>query len=185
MRIIGVDPGTKISGFGCIDASGGPIQYIASGIIRLSSAKHPRLEHKLLVFFEHFDRILKELRPEVVVVEPLFFAKNVQSLIQLCHLRGVILHCSASNQIAIAEYSVNEVKQAISFHGHASKVQVASWVKNFLRLNTGQFEAFDESDALALAICHTRMIRTEFGAKILKPKKNRRFTLAQTLRIKP
>lgn len=155
MRILGIDPGSRLTGFGCVEVRGREIRHIASGTLRLSSGRGGgAFEARLLKLFDELERIISRHRPSILVVEKVFFAKNALSALKLGQARGVVLVAGARHSLDLAEYSPAEVKQAVTGSGQADKEQVLKMV----RLMTGHesFASHDASDALALALCHAR-----------------------------
>lgn len=166
MRILGVDPGSRLTGFGCIDLLGNQIRPVTYGTLRLSNtggrAEIP-LEERLFKIFDGLSKIITEHKPDVVVVEKVFFAKNAVSALKLGQARGVVLLSARFHEVAVVEYSPSEVKSAVVGHGHADKDQVA----RFVQLLTGvkDFATSDASDGLALAICHAFLSRGKSAPK--------------------
>lgn len=156
IRILGVDPGSIRTGYGVIDSIGGRLVHVAHGTWVLSGSGMPE---RLLSLFEGLDQLIRVHRPQVMVVEKAFFAKNAQSALKLGQARGVVLLAGARNGLDQVEYSPNEVKQSLSGYGHADKDQVARMVELLLgkQVFPDGFPTSDASDALALAICHAHM----------------------------
>ena len=152
-RILGVDPGSRLAGYGIIDLIGSSVRHVAHGTLRLgrSEALSPRLHalHSNLV------ELIAEHRPTVLVVERVFFGKNVHSLVQLGQARGVVLLAGEQVGLKLFEYAPAEVKQAVAGSGRASKEQVSRMVQ--LLVGEQKLETLDASDALALAICHAHL----------------------------
>ena len=149
--IIGIDPGTKITGYGVIEACGIKQQPIDYGCIRPpSEASAP---DKYLVIYNGIDHLLEKYRPTAVAVETQFVYKNVQSAMKLGMARGVILLACAKRKIPVFEYAPTKAKLAVVGTGSASKEQVQKMVQMLLELDKAP-EPEDAADALALAICH-------------------------------
>lgn len=152
MRVMGIDPGTGITGFGIVEKEGHHLKYIDSGHIKLN-AKAP-LNLKL----HQIHLVLKEklcaLNPQHVAIEEMFYAKNARSASILAHARGACLLTAQMHACDIFEYSALQVKQAVSSYGRADKSQVQSMVMRLLNLQPAQIKSFDQTDALAVAICH-------------------------------
>ena len=151
MRIIGVDPGTRVTGWGIIDSEGTRLRRVSSGTI---APKGEDLSSRLLGIANELDAIISEYKPEVGAVESLFHAKNSQSALKLGHARGVILLSLVRGDVGVFEYPPTRIKQAVTNHGRAGKEQVQEMVK--LLLGHGEAMVLDESDALAAAICHAQ-----------------------------
>lgn len=151
MRIIGIDPGSRVTGYGVIDIVKNKINHIDCGGIHIPE-KQP-LENRLHFIHQKMKELIAEFRPDHAGVEDVFFAKNARSSLMLGHVRGVILLALAESSIPSAAYSPREVKKAITGYGAATKEQIQYMVKNLLSLKETAFE--DASDALAIAICHS------------------------------
>lgn len=159
MRILGIDPGSRLTGYGCIDLVGNQLRAVAHGTLRLSNtggrAEIP-LEQRLLSVYEGLSEVIREHRPQVMVVERVFFAKNAVSALKLGQARGAVILTGMIHGLEICEYSPTEVKLSVVGHGRADKLQVAKMVS----LLTGQsdFATSDASDGMALAICHAHAL---------------------------
>ncbi len=159
MIIIGIDPGTNITGYGIIKFSGSSLKRIESGIIRLPAAKsvHKRLE----IIYDELFKLIKKYKPDEFAIETAFYGKNVQSAMKIGYARGVSILAALHNGINISEYSPREIKKSVVGKGSASKQQVNYMIKNILGLPQITMKS-DESDALAIAICHAfRLKRTK------------------------
>jgi crossover junction endodeoxyribonuclease RuvC len=155
MRILGVDPGSRLLGFGCVDLIGNQLRHVTHGTLRLSNTGGKAvipLEERLHLIYEGLGSVILQHKPSVMAIEKVFFAKNAVSALKLGQARGVAIVTARIHGLAIVEYSASEVKQAVAGHGGAQKDQVARMVG----LLTGQreFATSDASDALAIAICH-------------------------------
>jgi crossover junction endodeoxyribonuclease RuvC len=151
MIIIGVDPGTIITGFGIIKYEKNQLSYIHSGIIQTPKTKEipPRLE----VIYNELDRIIKLYNPSSFAIETAFYNKNIQAVLKIGYVRGVSLLVAQHNNLEIGEYSPREIKKSVVGNGGASKEQVQFMIKKLMSLKE-DFSKFDESDALAIAACH-------------------------------
>ncbi len=159
MIIIGIDPGTNITGYGIIKFSGSSLKRIESGIIRLPTGKsvHERLE----IIYDELFKLIKKYKPDEFAIETAFYGKNVQSAMKIGYARGVSILAALHNGINISEYSPREIKKSVVGKGSASKQQVNYMIKNILGLPQITMKS-DESDALAIAICHAfRLKRTK------------------------
>ena len=153
LRILGVDPGSRKTGYGLIENSGNRIRHLASGCIRLN-AKHP-LSDRLSMLSRELEQLIEEFRPDCGVVEKIFFAKNAQSALTLGHARGVILLKFSERHLPIHEYQALKVKQTVVGVGRADKDQIQHMVRILLNLQNSLQE--DEADALAVAITHAHL----------------------------
>ncbi len=151
MRILGIDPGVAITGYGVVEESGSVYRYIASGCIRTASDLKPEI--RLLSIFEQINELVEEYKPQALVVEKIFFSKNVRTAFQVGEARGVILLIAAVSGLALFEYTPLQVKQAVAGYGNAEKAQVQKMVQLLLKLEK-QPAVDDEADAMAVALCH-------------------------------
>jgi crossover junction endodeoxyribonuclease RuvC len=193
MRILGVDPGSRLTGYGVIDVAGSQIHPITHGTLKIASTSGKAtmpLEERLLSIHQGLSAVIQEFRPQILVIEKVFFAKNAVSALKLGQARGAAILTGMIHSLSIVEYSPSEVKQIVVGHGQADKEQVAKMVQ--LLVGQQKFDTSDASDALALAICHAHTARTVRGrgadyAKALQAASGRRskkrMTLAESLGI--
>lgn len=160
MRVIGLDPGSRITGFGVIETDGMTFRHIESGNVRL---KDTLLAPRLHVIFCRLSEVIQRTQPEVMAVEKVFMARNAKSALILGQARGAAIVVAAHHGLNVEEYSALQVKQAVVGHGKAAKQQVQHMVRVLLGLP--QPPAADTADALACAICHAN---NAFGARRLK-----------------
>ena len=151
MRIFGVDPGTIITGYGVIDYDKTELIHVASGIINIPSTKEqaPRLQK----IYNELDKLIKQYKPNEFALETAFYGKNVQSTLKIGYARGVSMLTAILNNLPIKEYSPREIKKSVVGNGASSKDQVQYMIRKLLALRKAKMK-FDESDALAVAICH-------------------------------
>jgi len=149
VRILGIDPGSRITGYGIIDFHNDHARYVASGCIRIRGAD---LTARLRTIFEGITSIVESEGPAELAVEQVFFARNAASALKLGQARGAALMAGISRGLPLYEYSPNAVKQAVTGRGHAPKDQVQHMIKMLLCLR--ELPASDAADALAVAICH-------------------------------
>lgn len=147
--ILGIDPGSRKTGFGLINVVGSQHQYIASGVIRLTE---PSLPERLNTIFTSLNQIIERHSPQLVAVEQVFMAKNAGTALKLGQARGAAIVACASQGLEVSEYSARQIKQAVVGTGGAAKEQVQQMVKVLLALPAEPAE--DAADALAAAICH-------------------------------
>ena len=154
MRIIGIDPGTGILGFGIIETEGfgNGLKFVEAGVIR-TPANAPD-DARLAEIYDGLDEIITEHRPEIMAVEKLFFAQNVTTAMSVAQARGVVLLNANKHNLTIFEYTPLQIKQALTGYGRAEKRQVQEMVKAMLKLQTLP-KPDDCADALAAAICHS------------------------------
>ena len=155
MRIFGVDPGSRRTGYGCIETSGSRHRLIDCGA--LSAPADAPLSDRLRAVHGGLTRLLAAHRPDVVALEDLFYARNVRSALILGHVRGVLVLAAAEAGVPAAEYAPAEVKRAVVGYGRADKRQVQQMVALLLGLDTPP-SPLDASDALAVAVCHAHSI---------------------------
>ncbi|MDO4773635.1 MAG: crossover junction endodeoxyribonuclease RuvC [Candidatus Saccharibacteria bacterium] len=156
MRIIGIDPGTGILGFGVIDVHGGHYQLVTAGVIRTPA--HTPLDERLEEIFDGLTDIIAETKPDCMSIEKLFFARNVTTAISVSHARGVVMLAGRKAHLPIAEYTPLQIKQTLTGYGKADKKQVQEMVRLNLRLSEAP-KPDDCADALAAAITHAAMTR--------------------------
>ena len=155
LKILGVDPGSLVCGYGVIVSNGREASYVTSGTI--NAAPCGPLHHRLRHIYESLVAIIREHRPDDIVVEKIFFAKGAKAALSLGHARGVVLLAAASEQLTLHECTALQVKKAVVGYGRAEKRQVQEMVKMILRLR-GTISP-DGSDALALALCHMNTLQ--------------------------
>lgn len=157
MRILGIDPGTGILGFGVIDvASNGKIQLVDAGVIRTPVKEDDAV--RLQTIFEELSDIIMQNKPTVMSVEKLFFAKNVTTAMTVAQARGVVLLLGQQNGMALYEYTPMQIKQAITGYGKADKKQMQEMVRVLLGLKEIP-KPDDAADALAAAITCSMSVR--------------------------
>lgn len=159
MLILGIDPGTSLTGFGVIEENNNNLKLVDCGCINATKIK-PK-ERKLLTIFQEIDRLLKEFSPKFIAVEKVFFSKNTKTAFSVGEARGITLLLAAKNKIELAEYTPSEVKLAITGYGKATKSQIQYMVKNILGLKDVP-KPDDVADALAIAICHLHSYRLKY-----------------------
>lgn len=156
MRIIGIDPGTGILGFGVIEVKRNKSQLIDAGVIRTPVKEDDAV--RLQTIFDELTTIISETNPELMSVEKLFFAQNVTTAMTVAQARGVVLLCGKQANLDIAEYTPLQIKQAITGYGKADKKQMQEMVKVILGLKEVPTPD-DCADALAAALTHAQTIR--------------------------
>ena len=156
MRIIGIDPGTGILGFGVIDANRGKTKLVTAGVIRTPA--HTPLSERLEEIYDGLTEIIAETKPDVMAIEKLFFTKNVTTGISVAHARGIAMLTGRQAKLRIEEYTPNEIKQSITGYGAAKKPQVQEMVRIQLGL-TEVPKPDDCADALAAAIMCAFVLR--------------------------
>jgi crossover junction endodeoxyribonuclease RuvC len=156
-RIIGIDPGTGILGFGVIDVnSKGKLKLVDAGVIRTPPNQEDSI--RLLTIFDELQGIIKETNPDTMSVEKLFFAQNVTNAMSVSQARGVVLLLGKQSNLDLFEYTPLQIKQAITGYGRATKAQIQEMVRVILGLKDIP-RPDDCADALAAAICHSMNMR--------------------------
>jgi len=158
MRILGVDPGSRRTGFGVIEASGGRIAYLTHGVI---AAGNGEFTDRLASLFEGLCNVITKHRPESVAMENVFMARNAASALKLGQARGALIAACAHGGLKVTPYSPTTVKQAVTGFGRAEKGQIQHMVRLLLAPPSPLQE--DAADALAVAICHANHVQSALG----------------------
>ena len=161
IRIIGIDPGLRRTGWGVIDSDGVRLSYVASG--HIASNSEEVLAYRLRELFEGLSGVLASFRPAEAAVEETFVNENAKATLKLGQARGIALLAPSMKGIRVAEYTPNLIKKTVVGAGHAEKRQVQMMVS--MLLPKAKFESADEADALAIAICHANH-RTSPAARL-------------------
>lgn len=156
MRILGIDPGTGILGFGVIEADRDKAQLVDAGVIRTPVKQDDAI--RLATIYEELTDIIVDTKPDIMSVEKLFFAQNVTTAMSVAQARGVVLLCGQQAGLELHEYTPLQIKQAITGYGRADKKQMQEMVRVILQLKE-QPKPDDCADALAAAICHSMSAR--------------------------
>ncbi len=179
--ILGIDPGSRVTGYGVIKAVGNRQEYVASGCIKTTDKE--TLAERLHVIFEGVSQIISEYSPDELAIERIFMARSAESALKLGHARGVAMVAAVQQHIPVHEYEARKIKQAVVGSGSANKSQVQHMVMTLLNLSS--CPQADAADALAIAICHNntqlnlaRMSKT--NSKIVGAERFRRGRLTQT-----
>ncbi len=155
IRIIGVDPGSRSTGYGIVDADGVRLVHVASGFVRAGDGDW---SGRLRRIFEELGAIIDVHAPSEFVIEKVFMHRNPSSALKLGQARGVAILAGSMRSLPLHEYSPNEVKQAVTGRGHARKEQIQYMTKVLLALR--EPPQTDQADALAVAICHAHLRTT-------------------------
>lgn len=161
MRVIGIDPGSNVTGYGIIEKNGRNFNTLIWGAIR--TKQYSSFPEKLKKIHDNLKEVIQSYQPCTAAVENIFFAKNPQSALKLGQVRGVCLLAAINSGLKIAEYSPLEIKLSITGYGRAGKIQVQSMISKLLCLKEKP-KPFDSSDALAVAICHIHS--SPFNSKV-------------------
>ncbi|MDH4222184.1 MAG: crossover junction endodeoxyribonuclease RuvC [candidate division Zixibacteria bacterium] len=165
--ILGIDPGSTVTGYGIIKENQQKTTLVEYGVIKVSPRKP--LPERLQDIFSGLNDIIEKIKPHQIAVEKAFYSKNAKSALVMGEIRGIALLSGAQAKIPLAEYSPREIKFSIVGTGAASKAQVQYMVKNILNLRTLP-EPEDASDALAIALCHLGKLKTKKRLKSLETK---------------
>ena len=162
MRVLGVDPGSAITGYGVIDSTGGVVECVDCGTIPGGGGS---VADRLVSVFDGLTDVIEAFHPAEVVIENAFLGKNVRTLAVMSQTRGVLLLAARKAGLPVHEYSPREVKQSVVGTGRASKTQIAWMVSTLLHMPAGQVPG-DATDSLAVALCHlNRGARASVGAR--------------------
>jgi crossover junction endodeoxyribonuclease RuvC len=151
--ILGIDPGSRVTGYGVVDARGHKVSYRASGCIR---TRNPALPERLGEIYRGVCDLITTYEPDEFAIESVFLARNPQSALKLGQARGVAIAAAVASQLPIYEYAARQVKQAVTGTGRANKEQVQHMIQILLDLS-GTPQA-DAADALAIAVCHVNTV---------------------------
>jgi len=159
VRVLGVDPGTVVTGWGVVDCEGRSLARVASGTIRVGRGD---LSQRLALVYAELAKVIALHRPRVMSLERNFVARNVQSAFRLGEARGVAMAAAAAADVSLAQYTPATIKKSVVGHGRAEKSHVQAAVVRIFSLDTSPTE--DEADALATAVCHG--LRHGFDEKV-------------------
>ncbi|MBK7872572.1 MAG: crossover junction endodeoxyribonuclease RuvC [Saprospiraceae bacterium] len=159
-RILGVDPGTNILGYGIIEVENKTMQLIDLGVLYLK--EETEQPEKLKRIFERLQAIITEFKPSQMAIEAPFYGKNIQSMFKLGRAQGVAIAAAITKGLIVTEYSPKKIKQAVTGNGNAAKEQVAAMLGTILKADmSDQFS--DATDALATAVCHFYQSTSRLG----------------------
>ncbi len=150
MRILGIDPGSRVTGYGVIEVLGHEMGFVTCGTIRTTGESE--FSQRLLLIFQGICDVIQRHGPEIAAVEDLFLARNPQSALKLGHARGAAVVAAKHNTLPVYDYTPRAVKQTVTGYGQAEKGQVQQMVKTLLELDA--LPSSDAADALAVAMCH-------------------------------
>jgi crossover junction endodeoxyribonuclease RuvC len=158
VRILGIDPGLRITGFGVVECEAGALHYVASGTIKSDAAPRSPLPGRLKAIFDGVREVSARYRPSCASVEIVFVNVNPQATLLLGQARGAALAALVCDGLPVSEYTALQMKKAIVGHGQAAKPQIQQMVMRLLAL--GGLPGKDAADALGLAICHAHAARS-------------------------
>jgi crossover junction endodeoxyribonuclease RuvC len=154
-RILGIDPGSRITGYGVIEVDRGRLRFVSCGVIK-TTPRFP-FSHRLNEIFDGINEVIQVHDPEVAAVEDVFLSNNPRSALKLGQARGAAIVAAMQNGLAVRDYSAKMIKQAVVGYGQAEKVQIQKMVMILLGLSATP--SADAADALAVAICHANTLR--------------------------
>lgn len=154
-RILGIDPGSRVTGYGVVETTARGVRYVASGCIRLKSDEFPE---RLKQIFDGVSQVIELYQPQQMAIEQVFMHKNADSALKLGQARGAAICATLNRQLPVFEYAARQVKQALVGKGNADKHQVQHMVKILLSIQ-GDMQ-IDASDALAIGLCHSHYQET-------------------------
>lgn len=174
MKILGIDPGSRSAGWALIETTGRKINFLASGTLKYD--KIDNFVDRLGVIYNSIDELMKEHQPDEISIESLIYVKSVTSLAKLAQARGAMVAAIVQTRKGkLFEYAPNQIKSTVTGYGHADKLAI----DKTLRMIFGEihFKSNDESDALAIALCHTLNGGRDLGSKPIKKSSSRGRTL--------
>ncbi len=163
MKILGIDPGSRLTGYGIIDFFPSGYRYVTSGTLKITGDNFPQ---KLKQIFDGILQVTNEYQPEQMAIEQVFMSKNADSALKLGQARGAAICAVQMHDIPVFEYAARQVKQTIVGKGGADKIQVQQMVKILLNIQ-GNMQ-IDASDALGIAICHAHFYQTQQRLQLSK-----------------
>jgi crossover junction endodeoxyribonuclease RuvC len=156
LRVLGIDPGNHITGYGVIEKQRSSLHHVMHGEIKM--AKAASRSSRMLMIYDNLQEVISRSSPDVIAIEDIFYGKNIKSLIRQGEARGVVILACSHKNIPIYEYTPLEIKKAVVGYGRAEKKQVQTMVKAILHLS--ELPRVDAADALAVAICHVNFLKT-------------------------
>jgi crossover junction endodeoxyribonuclease RuvC len=180
LRILGIDPGSAVTGFGVVDRVNGELVHVTHGTLR--PPRSAPLAVRLDFIYRGVGEVIRQHRPDVAVVEQVFVAASARAALVLGQARGVVLAALAAGEVSVSEYAATRVKQAVTGSGRAPKRQVQDMVRRLLALDGSP--ALDASDALAAAICHAHEYRLRDVGVVgrARPRRMRRGNVVRAVR---
>jgi crossover junction endodeoxyribonuclease RuvC len=157
LKVLGIDPGSRVTGYGVVEKQRNGLIALLQGDVRLAS--NDSLSSFMITLYNQLLAVIDDIEPDAMAIEDIFYGKNVKSLIKQAHVRGVVILAGAMRQIPVFEYSPLEVKQAVVGYGRAEKSQVQKMVTTILHL--AKIPQADAADALAVAICHINFLKVK------------------------
>ena len=168
IRVIGIDPGSRITGYGVVDTDGFRHKYVSSGFIQI---KADTLSDKLGIIFSEVSKIVSTWQPESMAIEQVFVKHNVDSALKLGQARGAAICAGVQAELPIGEYTPRAIKKAVVGSGAADKQQIQHMIQRLLGLD--ELPQSDEADALAIAICHAHHIKVRSSGVVAGVRRGR------------
>jgi len=168
IRVIGIDPGSRITGYGLVDTDGFRHKYVSSGFIQI---KADTLGDKLGIIFSEVSKIVSTWQPESMAIEQVFVKHNVDSALKLGQARGAAICAGVQAELPIGEYTPRAIKKAVVGSGAADKQQIQHMIQRLLGLD--ELPQSDEADALAIAICHAHHIKVRSSGVVAGVRRGR------------
>ena len=165
MRVLGIDPGSRITGFGVIEINNGKLLYVSSGCIKM---KEQDLPARLKTIFDGISEVIESASAEFLAIEDVFVSRNARSAIVLGQARGAAISAGVNRGLPVAEYTALQIKKSVVGYGQADKTQVQHMVRSILALDGTPQQ--DAADALACAICHSHTLEHRLGMHIKRVK---------------
>ncbi|MCU0346379.1 MAG: crossover junction endodeoxyribonuclease RuvC [Saprospiraceae bacterium] len=159
-RLIGIDPGTNVLGYGIVEVENRQLSLVALGVITMQHLEEQ--QHKLKKIFEGVQSLIKQYAPQEMAIEAPFYAKNVQSMLKLGRAQGVSIAAAITMGVEITEYSPKKIKQSVTGNGNAAKEQVAAMLETIFKQKIEE-KYLDATDALATAVCHFYQSKSVLG----------------------
>ena len=157
MKVLGIDPGSRITGYGVVEKERNGLIALLQGEVR--SVETSSLSSFMITLYTQLLAVIDDIQPDAMAIEDIFYGKNVKSLIKQAHVRGVAILAGSMRRIPVFEYSPLEIKQAVVGYGRAEKNQVQKMVTTILHLS--KIPPTDAADALAVAICHINFLKVK------------------------
>jgi crossover junction endodeoxyribonuclease RuvC len=159
-RLLGIDPGTNVLGYGIVEVENRQLSLVALGVITMQQLEDQQL--KLKKIFEGVQALIRQYGPSELAIEAPFFAKNVQSMLKLGRAQGVAIAAAMTMELEVTEYSPKKIKQSVTGNGNAAKEQVAAMLETIFKCKIEE-KYLDATDALATAVCHFYQSKSALG----------------------
>lgn len=159
-RLLGIDPGTNVLGYGIIEVVNRQLSLVALGVITMQHLDEQ--QHKLKKIFEEVQSLVRKYEPSEMAIEAPFYSKNVQSMLKLGRAQGVSIAAAMTMNVEVTEYSPKKIKQSVTGNGNAAKEQVAAMLETIFKVKIDE-KYLDATDALATAVCHFYQSKSVLG----------------------